>query len=119
LRHKFGTKDTNNLLQDQIKVHDTLSNIQNKGIIKKVDRTHSCFLDDDKANYSPGQYNQDYIDLGNHLRHSVSHGYPLINSKSTTVADFNSGISKEYLADKQNSNSDHRIKQDWLGNFNI
>lgn len=121
IRHKFGSKDTKQLLADQVKVHDTLSSIQNAGIIKKVDRTKSTsYLNTDKImveKYSPAHKNEDYLDLGNYLRHAVCRGFPLVNSKGTTFYDYNPDTSKKFLHDKDNFQNANRRTKDWLGNW--
>ena len=115
MRHKFGTKDTYDLLLDQVKVHDTLSSIQNSGIIKKVDRTHSDSIEHSSMEKSVGlTKNEDYYDLGNFLRHAICHGYPSIHERGTTSFDYNPDINKKYLADRSNI-SHHRKRKDWLG----
>ena len=120
MKHKFGTNDTNDLLKDQVKVHDGLSSIQNKGIIKKNDKTKIIEFDNNEVRlekYETGKSNEDYLDLGNHLRHTVSHGYPMVNCKSTTYYDFNSDISKKFLTEKNNYTSSNRRTKDWLSKF--
>jgi hypothetical protein len=121
LRHKFGSQDTEQLLEDQIKVHDTLAHIQNTGIIKKVDRTANNRTPFEMSNdviLNNGIKNSkcdDYYDLGNYLRHAVGHGYPMVNARGTTSFDFNLKINQDYLADKSNYESANRRKKDWLG----
>lgn len=121
LRHKFGTDDTNYLLSDQVKVHDTLSSIQNAGIIKKVDKLEKTeFSDNDRylnRKKTVGNKNEDYYDLGNYLRYAVCRGYPSINQKGTTFYDYNPETSKNFLADKTNYESSHRRTKDWLGKW--
>lgn len=120
IRHKFGTHDTNYLLNDQVRVHDTLSSIQNAGIIKKVDKSkqedypeYKHFL---KTQHALAKRNEDYLDLGNYLRHAVCHGYPVVNSKGTTFYDFNPETNKKYLSDRSNYTSLYRRTKDELGN---
>ena len=90
LKAKFGTKQTEKLLEDRLKVHDTLSKIQNSGINKKHDKlllnerlgvetedgtkvtvaaAEPAEKKDAKHRASPA-----YNDLSNYLRHSVQHG---------------------------------------------
>ena len=121
IRHKFGTRDTHNLLRDQVRVHDTLSVIQNAGIIKKVDKSkqedfseHKQFL---KTQHATSNKNEDYLDLGNYLRHAVCHGYPLVNSKGTTFYDYTPEINKEFLSDKSNYTSPYRRTKDQHGRW--
>jgi hypothetical protein len=57
--------------------------------------------------------------LSNHLRHCVSHGYPVLIRKSYKESVHNADVSKEYLADPRNLESPYRRKKDWLGKFMI
>jgi hypothetical protein len=41
IRARFGSKNTESLLKDQLKVHDTLSEIHNQSLVKKVDKSTS------------------------------------------------------------------------------
>lgn len=117
LRHRFGTKDTNELLIDQVKVHDTLSSIQNSGIIKKVDRTKENEMDKYRTRNNPKNKNEDYLDLGNYLRHTVSHGYPMVDSRGTTFYDYSPDTNQKFLSDKNNYTSPHRRTKDYLGKW--
>ena len=118
IKHRFRTEQTNELLKDQLKVHDTLSHIQNSGIIKKNDKT------EDEPGATLGEVDRlkaersvsDYYDLGNHLRHIVCHGYPTVIKQSHKETVHNNELSKEYLADwKQNVESPWRRRKDWIG----
>lgn len=120
LKAKFGSKHTEYLLKDQVKVHDTLSAIQNHGIIKKVDKTKSeHYENDDRMSNprAPGNKNEDYLDLGNYLRHAVCHGYPTINARGTTFYDYNPETNREFLSDKDNYTKQNRRTKDWLGKW--
>ncbi len=114
IRHKFGTNETEKLLQDQLKVHDTLSNIQNKGINKKVDKSLSC--DNNVVNRKNLNGNMNLIDFSTSCSPYVAHENPFMYSKSTTAVDFNADINKEYLSDKKNLSPNHRQRLDSLGN---
>ena len=67
--------------------------------------------------YSPAHKNEDYLDLGNYLRHAVCRGFPLVNSKGTTFYDYNPDTSKKFLHDKDNFQNANRRTKDWLGNI--
>lgn len=125
IRHKFGTNQTEQLLSDPLKVHDTLSHIQNLGSIKK----HDKFAPDEAPSDLFKQLNisaaasakkipgTDYYDLGNYLRHSICHGYPLIDSTTTTKSSYTEMVSKEHLSDASNIQSPYRRHKDWLGKW--
>ena len=99
-----------------MKVHDTLSSIQNSGIIKKVDRTKENEMDKYRTRNNPKNKNEDYLDLGNYLRHTVSHGYPMVDSRGTTFYDYSPDTNQKFLSDKNNYTSPHRRTKDYLGN---
>jgi len=111
IRAKFGSKNTESLLKDQLKVHDTLSEIHNQSLVKKIDKSTSR----ESTRTSPHKIDNDYYDLSNHLRHCVSHGYPVLIRKSFKESVHNADVSKEYLADPRNLESPYRRKKDWLG----
>ncbi len=119
LRHKFGDQDINDVLKDQVKVHDTLSLIQNAGIIKKADQAISQpdLRSGLVKNNDYYRKNEDYLDLGNYLRHAICHGFPIMGLRSTTSYDFNPNINKEYLSDKMNIDSKYRKRKDYHGKF--
>jgi len=122
IRHKFGTNTTEKLLSDPLKVHDTLSHIQNLGTIKK----HDKFAPDEGPSELFKQLNTaaaskvipgtDYYDLG----HSICHGYPVVASadSTTTRSSYNEAVSKEHLTDwESNVKSPYRRHKDWLGKW--
>ena len=116
IKHKFRTIQTNELLKDQLKVHDTLSHIQNSGIIKKNDKTDDV-PNLDKAGLIMEQKLSDYYDLGNHLRHAISHGFPTVLKKSHTVEVHNENVSKEFLGEWEENVKGFpwRRRKDWIG----
>lgn len=117
IKHKFGSRTTNELLKDELKVHDTLSFLNNSGINKKNDKTENgtAAIDLNKPNALDTQFSV-YYDIGNHLRHAVCHGWPTVVKKSSKEEVHNAELSKEFLSDPKNVESPWRRKKDWLGN---
>lgn len=125
LKHKFRSDQTAKLLQDEIKVHDTLAKIYNTGVAKKNNKDESevkqieqivnktphgetVIIDDSK--------HKDYNELGHLLRHTVSHGNPITYRSGLKEEVHNGDVSKIYFADEKNLDSPYRRKTDWLGN---
>ena len=98
IKHKFRTIHVDQLLKDQLKVHDTISHIQNSGIIKKNDKTDDVMIVKNLELKTETKNLSEYYDLGNHLRHAISHGYPTVHVKSHNVEVHNAQLSKEYLS---------------------
>jgi hypothetical protein len=115
IRAKFGSKNTESILKDQLKVHDTLSEIHNQSLVKKVDKS----VNQESTRTDSSRIDNDYYDLGNHLRHCVSHGFPVLIRKSFKESVHNADVNKEYLADPHNTESPYRRKKDWLGKLMI
>lgn len=117
IRHKFGTKDTTQLLDDQLKVHDTLSKIYNSGIIKQHQKPEP--VNQEKIIEKKNNEIQQYYDLGNHLRFAICHGYPeaIKKNQSSNEKVHNELVSKEYLSDIKNIESPFRRKRDWLSTW--
>lgn len=115
IRHKFGTKQTDELLQDTIKVHDTLSKIHNTGIIKKNNKPKENDL---KLNQKESDLLvSTYYDLGNTLRHAIGHGYPTVYKTGHKETVHNQDVNKNFLSDWKDVESPHRRKKDWLSNY--
>ena len=55
-----------------------------------------------------------YYDLSNHLRHAISRGYPSASHTSQKQDVHNLELSREFFTDKNNVDSPHRRKKDWL-----
>ena len=119
IRHKFGSKQTEKLLEDRVKVHDTLSQLHNKGINKKHDKVvKSANIGEEEEQQQKLKKKSsimEYYDLSNFLRHSVSHGYPVVVEKSSKEEVHNADVSRQYLSDLKNIESPHRRRKDWLG----
>jgi hypothetical protein len=115
IKAKFGRKQTSQLLDDQIKVHDTLSKILNRGSFRKVSKLN--------INESDKIEKNEYYELGAYLRHSFCHGNPKTIRKSTTSLAHNSTQSKDFFSDRENFDSPYRRKKDWLSriisNYNL
>lgn len=118
IKHKFGTKVTTQLLKDPSKVNQTLVDMNEKSNFKKhqeptkeEERPESRAIDPKK--------HTTYYNLSNFLRHSVSHGYPDLNAKSTKQRVHNASVSREYLADPENYKLANRRKKDWLGSYHL
>jgi hypothetical protein len=119
LQHKFGSKQTAKLLENEIKVNDTLSQIHNRGMEKKSIKDDPCSVRNDDGKDESSESVCDYYDLGNHLRHVISHGYPdasLIKS-SFKESVHNESVSQQYLSDWSNVESPYRRKKDWLSKY--
>jgi hypothetical protein len=114
IKAKFGSKQTSQLLDDQVKVHDTLSRILNRGCFRKSSNNSLMHRQDDAAVGVAERKKSDYTELGAYLRHSFCNGNPKPVKKSTTKLVHNSALSKEFLSDKKNFDSPHRRKKDWL-----
>ncbi|CAF1044142.1 unnamed protein product [Brachionus calyciflorus] len=112
IRHKFGTKQTEYLLSNQIKVHDTLAKIHNTGIIKKnAEQFDKSILNLNEKDVLTNEY----YDLGNHLRHSIAHGYPTIYHTGLKESIHNVDVNKKHMENWQkNVITPHRRKTDWL-----
>jgi hypothetical protein len=119
IKHKFRAVHADELLKDQLKVHDTLSQIQNSGIIKKNDKTEDV-MNSNNIEFKMEKKLSDYYDLGNHLRHAISHGYPTVYKVSHKEDVHNNDVSKEYLSEWDlNVKTPWRRRKDWIGNFLI
>lgn len=118
IRHKFGTYDTEKLLGDKIKVHDTLSKIHNTGIIKKKSKE-----EENELNLNSKENNllvDEYYDLGNHLRHAIGHGYPTVYQTGHRESVHNGDVNKKHMENwKKNVITPHRRKTDWLSKLNF
>lgn len=116
LKHKFGTQQTSELLKDELKVHDTLSHIHNRGHVdkKSIKDDSDELVPEMLPTDEPSESIRDYYDLGNHLRYVIGHGYPLPNLTSQKEYVHNANVSKEYLSDWSNVESPYRRKKDWL-----
>lgn len=113
IRHRFGTYDTERLLADKIKVHDTLSKIHNTGIIKKKVKEEENELNVNK-NERDVVINE-YYDLGNHLRHAIGHGYPTVYKTGHRESIHNEDVNKKHMENwNKNVITPHRRKTDWL-----
>jgi hypothetical protein len=123
IKHKFrlsGLKSFD-LTRDQLKVHDTLTHIQNGGIIKKNDKiADSQFqIQIDNTAGANGKLS-DYYDLGNHLRHAIAHGYPTVHEKSHNGRVYNEDVSKQFLDEavwSENVQTPWRKRKDWIGKW--
>ena len=123
IKHKFRARLAGDaaevLLNDQLKVHDTISHIQNSGIIKKNDKTDET-INANNIEFKMEKKLSDYYDLGNHLRHAISHGYPSVYKVSHKEDVHNNSVSKEYLSEWDlNVKSPWRRRKDWIGRFLI
>jgi hypothetical protein len=121
IKHKFkarlGGDHAAELLKNQLKVHDTISEIQNSGIIKKNDKTDDV-MNAKNVEFKMEKKLSDYYDLGNHLRHAISHGYPSVYKVSHKEDVHNNDVSKEYLSEWDlNVKSPWRRRKDWIGNY--
>ena len=119
IKHKYGARETNNLLENQVKVHDTISAIQNYGVHKKTNKDNLIAneLEKEMGLVLNKKKENSYYDLGNYLRHAVCHGYPSM-IKTTLKEDVHSGdVNKQHLSDLKNIESPYRRKKDWLGNL--
>lgn len=120
IKHKFGSRRTNELLKDELKVHDTLSQIYNTGLNRKhmeipqpseeAQENTNELIDNESVST--------YYDLSNHLRYVISRGYPILARTSHKQDIHNWNLNKEFLADfKENVESPYRRKKDWLSIF--
>jgi hypothetical protein len=114
IRHKYGTKITQQLLDDQLKVHDTITTLQNVGNQKKNIKTEETPTEL-QMKRKKDESIKGYYDLSNVTRHSICRGLSFPTTTSTKETDYNKQISEEYFADSHNLDSPYRRKKDWLG----
>jgi hypothetical protein len=121
LRHKFRTRETEKLLKDEIKVHDTLAKIYNQGVYRKQnkekDELNKIENITNISAYNKNDKHHDYNELGNILRHTVSHGIPITFNTGLKEEVHNNEVSKLYLSDPSNIESPYRRKKDWLSMY--
>ncbi len=116
IKHRFRTKQTNELMKDQTKVNETIMQLQNIEDAKKYkyNRDETNHARPVSATVDPKQ-NAFYYDLSNYLRHTICHGYPDLKKRSFKEHVHNDSVNKEYLSDPTNYNLQNRRKKDWLG----
>lgn len=127
IKAKFGSRNTRELLKDELKVHDTLSKIYNTGVERKYIKNDEEIAARAKTSRSiDGEENNNeglsdsvatYYDLSNHLRYTVSRGYPKTVRTSHKEDVHNLELTKMFFSDKDNLDSPYRRKKDWLSKW--
>jgi hypothetical protein len=123
IKHKFGSRLTDELLSEQVKVNQSLAGInkQNKVSVwlpvekpMKDDVTVDEFVKKDEAkNTEPLE------DISNYLRSAICHGLPMKKNMTSKQLIHSAFVNKQHLSDPNNYNSPNRRKKDWLGMYSL
>ncbi len=123
IKHRFGSKVTDELLSEQGKVNSALASLESKQGKVRVLLPSDKQVNDPDAVVNLEKKNEEnniepLEDISNYLRSAICHGLPMKKHMTSKQLIHSAFVNKQHLSDPNNYNSTNRRKKDWLGKSN-